>query len=244
MALWTYWPGDALPDLAPVSGLGAAARTSTAELTNLTGLTADEAAARLGAGHRCYVARLAGVPVAYGWVARVGASIGELDLTFGLSGSDRYLWDFVTLPAWRGRGVYPHLLQGILRAEGLAEHRSWIINAPENTASARGIARAGFVDVGDLAFTRQGRVAISRLGTTDRAAVGAALLGVPLVVPGADPGVSPCWTCVTDALARGSGGASCWSGEALAALACTCGVPAMAGNVGAVLDQTPIDPYK
>jgi hypothetical protein len=76
-----------------------------------------------------------GESVAYGWVADAGAAIGELDVAFRLEANDRYLWDFVTLPAWRGRGVYPHLLQAILRAE--EGGRFWIINAPENVASAR-----------------------------------------------------------------------------------------------------------
>ena len=53
----------------------------------------------------------------------------------------------------------------------------------------------------------------------------------PLVsAAGADPGVSPCWSCVTDALARSAGGSACWPGGALASVACTCGVPAAAGT--------------
>ena len=44
-------------------------------------------------------------------------------LSWPLGPQDRHLWDFVTLPAYRGRGVYPHLLQAILRAESEgAEH--------------------------------------------------------------------------------------------------------------------------
>jgi hypothetical protein len=168
---------------------------------------------------------MGGDAVGYGWVADAAAAIGELDLAFRLEPADRYLWDFVTLPAWRGRGLYPRLLQAILRAEGGG--RFWIINAPENVASARGIARAGFVDVGSLAFARGGGVGIAPTGEHDRTAAGAAVLGVPLVPDSAaDPGVSPCWCCVMEALARGARETACWPGAGLATVACTGGAPA------------------
>ncbi|HZQ97331.1 MAG TPA: GNAT family N-acetyltransferase [Chloroflexota bacterium] len=221
MALWTWWTGDALPALAPIGGFGAGAARDVAELSTLTGLPAAEVAGRLEAGNRCYAARLGGVAVGYGWVADGSAAIGELDLAFRLEAGDRYLWDFATLPAWRGRGLYPRLLQAILRAEDRG--RFWIINAPENLASARGIARAGFAEVGSLAFARGGRVGIAPTNADERAAAAAAVLGVPLVpTTEADPGVSPCWRCVMDALARGAREAACWPGAGLAAVACSC----------------------
>lgn len=168
MALWTWWTGDALPALAPIGGFGAGAARDVAELSTLTGLPAAEVAGRLEAGNRCYAARLGGVAVGYGWVADGSAAIGELDLAFRLEAGDRYLWDFATLPAWRGRGLYPRLLQAILRAEDRG--RFWIINAPENLASARGIARAGFAEVGSLELTRGGGVGIAPTGAAARCA--------------------------------------------------------------------------
>jgi GNAT superfamily N-acetyltransferase len=227
MALWTWWTGDALPALAEIEGFRAEAAHDVAELSTLTGLTPDEVTSRLGAGNRCYVARLGGEAVGYGWVADAGAAIGELGLAFRLEAGDRYLWDFVTLPAWRGRGLYPHLLQAILRAEDRG--RFWIINAPENVASARGIAKAGFAEVGSLAFARGRGVGIAASAAAGRAAAGAAVLGVPLVpTTETDPGVSPCWCCVMDALARGARETACWPGAGLAAVACSCGAPAAA----------------
>lgn len=223
MALWTFWPGDTLPALSPLAGFSAGTSTDIDELMQLTGLDAREIESRLEAGHCCYVARLGDAAVAYGWVARADASIGELTLAFQLRESDRYLWDFVTLPAWRGKGIYPHLLQSILRQEGLAESRFWIINAPENVASAKGIGKAGFRVVGDLSFTREGRAGILPTGDPGQAGIGAALLGVPLVERGADAGVSPCWCCVMDALSRGTRAPSCWPAGALADVVCTCG---------------------
>ena len=227
MALWTWWTGDALPALAPIEGFGASAAYDIDELSALTGLTAADVSRRLGAGNHCYVARLGGEAVAYGWVADAGAAIGELDLAFRLEAGDRYLWDFVTLEAWRGRGLYPHLLQAILRAEDGG--RFWIINAPENVASARGIAKAGFAGVGSLAFARGGAVGLAATDAMSRATAGAAVLGVPLVPTSeTDSGVSPCWCCVMDALARGARETACWPGAGLAAVACSCGAPAAA----------------
>lgn len=227
MALWTWQPGDPIPELPALDGFGAASGAEPAELARLTGLDAAAVAARLAAGHRCYVARLGAAPIAYGWVARAGATIGELDVAFRLGGADAYLWDFATLPAWRGRGVYPRLLQRILRAEGVAGRRFWIINAPENVASAKGIAKAGFRVVGDLAFTRDGRAGVAPTGDQERAQLGAALLGVP-IVQREEGDVSPCWCCVMDALRRG-GEAACWPEATLAAEPCGCALAAPAG---------------
>lgn len=83
----------------------------------LAALDPAEIRARLAGGHRPYVASLDGAPAAYGWVAGTGATIGELGVTFVLPAGDRYLWDFATLPAWRGRGIYPQLLRAIIAAE-------------------------------------------------------------------------------------------------------------------------------
>ena len=81
--------------------------------------------------------------MAYGWVATRVASIGELKLTITLSSSDRYLWDFATLPEWQGRSLYPHLLQANLHHEREAE-RFWIIYAPEKLPWGAGMRKAGF----------------------------------------------------------------------------------------------------
>jgi hypothetical protein len=145
-------------------------------------------------------------------------------LAFRLAGSDRYLWDFRTLPQWRGRGFYPKLLQSILRNEGRAEARFWIINAPENLASARGIDKAGFRVVGDLAVAQDGRAGLVPTADPDRASAGAKLLGVPVIQVPTGRGVSPCWCCVMDALHQ-QGQAACWPAGTLEATPCSCGRP-------------------
>ena len=222
VALWTWWAGDEVPDLAPIPGFSTRCGGDADGLARLTSLDPDEVRARMDAGHRIYVAELDGSPVAYGWAATLGAAIGELDLAFSVPATDRYLWDFATLPAWRGRGVYPRLLQAILVSEGRAASRFWIINAPENRSSAAGIAKAGFRPVGVLSFLADRRVGAERRGADERARIGTALLGVPLL-EAVEHGrvVAPCWRCVI-AARRGGGEAACWPYEEGVAVACTC----------------------
>lgn len=43
----------------------------------------------------------------------------EIDDRFAVPQADRYLWNFVTLPTYRGRGIYPRLLDAIVDAESV-----------------------------------------------------------------------------------------------------------------------------
>jgi hypothetical protein len=210
VALWSWWTGDSLPSLEPLATMRVLTADDSARVVAEMGIAREEATARIEHGHRAYVAAVGGVPAAYGWVASLGASIGELGIGFSLGRSDRYLWDFVTLPAFRGRGIYPRLLREIMTREGQSANRFWIINAPENVASAAGIAKAGFVSVGQLSFIDDRRAGVAGEQLTDRATAGAALLGVPLLRAVEDGRVvSPCWRCVMAAQQRGHE-AMCW----------------------------------
>ena len=222
MALATFWRGDAQPELVPLPGLTITVGGDIEEIAELTRLTKLEVKERLGAGHRIYIAAVDGIPAASGWVATLSASIGELDLEFALPASDRYLWDFVTLPEWRGRGLYPRLLQGIVAAEGAGAERFWIIHAPENVASGSGIMKAGFEPISDLSFLPESGVGTVALASAERAKVGAALLGVSFF-EAIQSGriVSPCWRCVIEQHAVGANGAACWPNHD-EAHTCTC----------------------
>ena len=99
---------------------------------------------RFEGGHKAYVAFLNDVPAAFGWVATHQARIGELNHSFVLPDHHRYLWNFRSLMAFRGRGIYPQLLRHILQAEQPQATHQWIMHAPENEASLRGIQKAGF----------------------------------------------------------------------------------------------------
>jgi hypothetical protein len=223
MALATWWQGDPLPGLSHLPGFQVEVGTDVDRIAGLTSLEREEVVARLSAGHRIYIASLDGTPTSYGWVATLSSSIGELDLAFSLPAGDRYLWDFATLPVWRGRGLYPRLLQAIISHELADAQRFWIINAPENAASGKGIAKAGFTPVSDLSFLRDRRVGSIAIADDDRARAGAALLGVSFF-EAIQKGrlVSPCWRCVIEQHPiHGAGG--CWPEEPIRSSAdCAC----------------------
>ena len=185
------------------------------------GWTAAQVRQRLAAGHQPYLATIAEVPVGYGWVAQQEAEIGELGLRFTLPPTERYLWDFATLPAWQGYGVYPRLLQSILASQVLSVERVWILYAPENTPSGVGIHKAGLLDAGQLSFRSEGGVGLVPLGARDRAQAGAALLGVPII----EHVLAPCWTCgrATPMPPRQGEAASCWP-PMHPTIRCTCAV--------------------
>jgi hypothetical protein len=54
------------------------------------------------------------------------------------------------MEAFRGLGIYPALLHYIIRCESAKANRFWIIHAPENYSSLKGIKKAGFEYVGRL----------------------------------------------------------------------------------------------
>lgn len=156
MPFAAWWRGDPIPALAPLPGFTARRVLRREEGKQITGLAEDRILQRDQHGHRLYAAFLSHEPAGFGWAATQAGGIEELDFSFVVPEGDCYLWDFVTLPPWRGRGVYPHLLQAILSLEDDVE-RFWIGYEAHNEASARGIAKAGFGVVGDL-LVEQGRV--------------------------------------------------------------------------------------
>jgi len=150
MPFATWWRGEPLPELAPLPTFAVRRWTDRVLIGRLTGLPEPTVEARLGSDNELFVALMADEPAGYGWLARRSGGIDELDYSFEVPAGDAYFWDFLTLPAWRGRGVYPRLLQAILAQEPDIE-RFWIGYEARNLASARGIAKAGFQVVGDLA---------------------------------------------------------------------------------------------
>jgi GNAT superfamily N-acetyltransferase len=232
MAFATWWRGDHLPALTLVEEFFAAPTEDAAILARLAHLEVAEVQRRMGEGHRPYVAWLDQQPVAYGWVATQIAYVGELDLTIALPQADRYLWDFATLPAWRGRGIYPRLLQAILMAEPSAVERFWIIAAPENRASSAGITKAGFTSVAHLSFQHHGQPGLVPMAEDGRVAAAATLLHVPLLNANPKLALSPCWHCAIEARQDGREVAdlACWPApsieglafEELAVIACHC----------------------
>lgn len=151
----------------------------TALLARLSDLTEQEAARRIEAGNHAYVAFVHDNPVAYGWSAWKRAEIGELGVDLLLPEGNRYLWDFYTLPDWRGYGIYPLMLQEIIRREVDDAERFWIGHDRGNIASAKGIERAGFPVIGEV-WIEAGRPVYVPFEPVERARIAAELLGLPI----------------------------------------------------------------
>jgi hypothetical protein len=116
---------------------------------------AAEVYGRFETGRRCFTAWVEGQLAAYGWVSFDEEYIGELSLRLRLLPGEAYIWDCVTLPAFRQKHLFSALLVymlGELRAGPLC--RVWIGANLDNAASQRGIARAGFRRVADLVVAR------------------------------------------------------------------------------------------
>lgn len=235
MAFATWWRSDHLHQLPHLAGFYAGPTDDAAMLAQLANLEITEVERRLHEGHRPYVAWLNDQPTAYGWMATQTAHVGELDITITLSPTYRYLWDFATLPAWRGRGIYPRLLQAILMKERATVERFWIIAAPENQASSAGISKAGFTSIAHLSFQRQGQPGLapmnspknSQINNEARLAAASTLLQVPIL--DADPhlALAPCWHCAIDARQDGRdvAEAACWPAPLrvdMQAISCRC----------------------
>lgn len=181
MPLGTWWRGDILPELAPLPALSVRTSTDISLISRLNGLSPQEARTRLTRGHHFYIALMNDTPVAYGWVGTREGGIRELQFSFPIKAQDRYLWDFQTFPEWRGRGIYPHFLQEIIRQELPTTERFWIGYEPGNEASQKGISKAGFQIIGDLAFDENNSLSIILFEDSERAHAGAEFFGLPVI---------------------------------------------------------------
>lgn len=222
MALATWWRGDTLPALSLLPGFRVEASRDEHLIAQINQLAQHEVRRRIHTGHQPYLAYLQQTPVGYGWMATQDASIGELGLHFALPATERYLWDFATLPEWQGYGIYPRLLQGILTQQAPTVERVWIIHAPENSPSGAGMTKAGLQPVGQLSFRSDGGVGLAPLESPERAQAGAALLGIPLI----ERVLAPCWRCggATHAHSTVVGADTCWPPLRPTAHSCTCAI--------------------
>lgn len=178
---------DPSPNLDPLPGLVVRQEGEPGVMARLQDRPVDEFQGRMAEGHTAWVARLNGVDAAWGWVATRRARIGELDLTFDVPAGERYLWNFVTRVDHRGRGLYPRLLDSIVRMESAVADRFWIVRAPENRSSGAGIQRAGFRPVATLSFDSR--------GTASVAGPEAAAASRLLAVARSAGHLAPCWRC-------------------------------------------------
>jgi hypothetical protein len=222
MALATWWRGDTVPSLSVLPGFRVEPSRDEHLIAQINRLSLDDVRQRLHTGHQPYLASVEQAPVGYGWVATQEASIGELGLHFAMPATERYLWDFATLPEWQGYGIYPRLLQHILMQQSSTVKRVWIIHAPENSPSGAGMTKAGLLPVGQLSFRSDGGVGLAPFESLERAQAGAALLGIPLI----ESVLAPCWHCggATHAYSTAADADSCWPPLRPTTHACTCAI--------------------
>ena len=195
---------DPTPTLAPLAGLVVRRERNASTMAALQHRAPSDIQRRFDAGHRAYVAVLDETPAAFGWVATESAEIGELGSTFAIPRGERYLWNFVTLESCRGLGIYPRLIDAIVRAESRDAERFWIAYAPENHASGSGIRKAGFTALAELSFDEEGRPALRSI-VPGAARIVSRLLGLPE----ARAALTPCWRCIR----AGRGTMYCAAGE-------------------------------
>ena len=150
MSLYTLTNLNNFPPINKPVGLIIEENSDIQLLSILGNISVDDVRSRLANDHLAFVAYINNQPAAFGWMARGKAKIGELNHEFVLPHGNRYLWNFRTLEAFRGLGIYPALLQYIIRFEKQKANRFWIIHAPENNSSLKGIKKAGFEYVGRL----------------------------------------------------------------------------------------------
>jgi GNAT superfamily N-acetyltransferase len=174
-----WWRSDPLPALPAIPGLRTEPIADAWRAADLIPLPATEIGERMRQGHQLWLARVFSEPVAWGWNATRRFAIGELSIARALPPRTRYLWDFFTLPEWRGRGIYPRLLQAIVASEPDVE-QFWVGHDLGNDASARGIAKAGFAEVGLLYRGETSGFALVPSGPRERAAEAATIFAVPI----------------------------------------------------------------
>ncbi len=115
----------------------------------------SEVRRRFAAGSRCFVAKVEGEIVAYGWVSQGVEQIGELERALHMRPDEAYIWDCATMPRFRRQGLYTALLgyiATVLRDEGM--RRLWIGTSLQNRPSLRGMASAGFQPVIKVIYFR------------------------------------------------------------------------------------------
>jgi hypothetical protein len=190
MSLYTLTKDNMLPSSRVPGDLKIEESTNIELLACMATISVGDVVSRLANDHVAYVAYMKGIPAAFGWMARGTALIGELDHRLVLPVGNRYLWNFRTMEPFRGLGVYPALLQHIVRQELDKASRFWIIHAPENKASLSGIRKAGFQYVGKL-YIRQRRTVIeaTRQARLNRKLLEAMHIGISQTEP------ASCWNC-------------------------------------------------
>jgi len=144
------------------------------------GADGELAAARLSRGCLCFAAWIEGALGGYGWLSTGPEWIGELQLEIKPREREAYIWNCVTLPEHRRRGVFRSLVVGMTNAaRRLGARRVWIgsVDIPAEKALAPiGFRPALHFSVATLAGWHLMR--ISRSTDASLAAHASAVIGV------------------------------------------------------------------
>lgn len=141
-----YYYNHSLKDTANINNVSYAYR----EINNLSGMLElkikynleDYTNRLLNNNIFCFWEEQAGVPISYGWINPTGKhNLGELDLIMNLGDKIDVLYDFYTFEPFRGKGLYPALLQKICQRNTKAK---LIYAFSNNLNSIRGIEKANF----------------------------------------------------------------------------------------------------
>ena len=179
-----WWRGDTLEPVEASPDLAIEIDPALSVMSSFSDFPKAEIRRRLESGNRAVIGLVGGQLAAIGWSAAGQFEIGELGLDLQLPDGDRYLWDFVTLPEWRGQGIYPALLQSFIVQESGVQ-RFWVGHDLDNVASRRGILKAGFQTVGEIyASEDTGPGFVARGNAPERAGKAAELLQLPLIERG------------------------------------------------------------
>jgi ribosomal protein S18 acetylase RimI-like enzyme len=101
--------------------------------------------ARLERGEQFWTAQLNNRIVSYCWATRDPVEIGEIRCRIHPRADEIYFYDAFTYAEYRGRNLYPALLQRMLEHSHHAGlRRALIFVLSDNTASIRGVEKAGF----------------------------------------------------------------------------------------------------
>jgi GNAT superfamily N-acetyltransferase len=117
---------------------------------------------RLEEGQQCYVAKHEGQIVSSGWWQEGSFRLPSLERRFNLAAGEIYVHCAQTIPAFRGKGIYPYLraesLRDLSRTQGKTRALAFIraANKPSLRAwdkmGGRKVGRVGFVEVLGLRF--------------------------------------------------------------------------------------------
>ncbi|MAT39838.1 MAG: hypothetical protein CL946_09570 [Ectothiorhodospiraceae bacterium] len=106
---------------------------------------------RLAAGHYAVVGYWQETPAHISWLADDYLRIDEIGFEWRMPEGVGCIYDCRTLPAFRGKGIYPAALMYVCERTLGQQHRQvWIYCEKGNKSSLRGIQKAGFEYAGSV----------------------------------------------------------------------------------------------